>query len=75
MTKKGQNDKTQARPVVVSPYQNWVRKNGLGVCPISNAAIFGLKMPKNAVFAVHTVPSSKVLRIWLQIMQIQNVLA
>ena len=63
LTNFGKNDKTPPRPVVVSPYQNSGRKNGLGVCPISNAAIFGLKMPKNAVFAVRTAPSSKVLRI------------
>ena len=37
LTNFGKNDKTPPRPVIVSPYQNSGRKNGLGVCPISNA--------------------------------------
>ena len=72
LTKFRKNDKTPPRPVVVPFYQNSGRKNGLEMCPISKMAIFGLKMSKNTVFAVLTAPSSKVLRIRLQTMQIQK---
>ena len=71
MTKKGQNDKTPARPVAAPIHWKSVLKSGLELPPVAKTAIFGQKVPKKCRFAVRMAPSGKVLQIWLQILNFQ----